>query len=119
MVMKKKNKGEVNFLDFIPAKEETQKFKENEEGNIVMCMERKSVYDRIARVLRKKTPKYSYYTLDSLGSYVWRQIDGERSVYEIGKLVKQEFGEEAEPLYERLSKFVQILEMNQFIQYKE
>lgn len=117
--MKKKNKGVVNYLDFIPAKEQDQKFMENKEGNIVMCIERNTVYDRIARVLKKKTPKYSYYTLDMLGSYVWRQIDGERSVYEIGKLLKQEFGEDAEPLYERLAKFVQILEMNHFIKYKD
>ncbi len=29
-------------------------------------------------------------------------IDNERSVYEIGQIISQEFGEDAEPLYERL-----------------
>lgn len=116
--MKKKSKGEVNFLDFIPVREEAQKFMENEDGNIVMCIERKSIYDKLARFLRKKTPSVSYYTLDALGSYVWKQIDGTKSVYEIGCFVKEEFGEDAEPLYERLVKFIQILEMNRFVKYK-
>lgn len=117
--MKKKNKGEVNFLDFVPVKVESQKFMENEDGNIVMCIERKSIYDKIARLIRKKTPKFSYYTLDALGSFVWKQIDGTKDVFEIGRLVKEEFAEEAEPLYERLAKFIQILEMNRFVEYKK
>lgn len=116
--MRKKSKGEVNFLDFIPVICESQQYKEDEEGHIVVCIERKSIYDRIARAIRKRTPKYSYFTLDDHGSFVWRQIDGVRSVYEIGKLVREEFGEDAEPLYERLSKFIQILWMNEFIQYR-
>lgn len=117
--MKKKNKGEaVNFLDFVPVICESQKYEEDEEGHIVICLERKSIYDKMARLIRKRTPKYSYFTLDDHGSFVWRQIDGLRNVYEIGKLVKEEFGDAAEPLYERLSKFIQILQMNQFIEYK-
>lgn len=117
--MKKKNKGKVNFLDFVPIKVQSQKFEEKEDGTIVMCVERKSLYDKLARFLRKKTPKCSYYTLDALGSFVWRQIDGTKDVFEIGRLVKDEFGENAEPLYERLAKFIQILEMNRFIEYRK
>lgn len=117
--MKKKNKGEVNFLDLIPVKAESQLYKEDEEGNIVMCIERKSMYDKMARLLKKSTPRFSYYTLDRLGSFVWRQIDGTRDVFEIGRLVKEEFAEDAEPLYERLVQFVSILEMNHFVEYKK
>jgi len=117
--MKKKKKGNVNFLDFVPVRASSQEFYENQDGNIVMCVERKTVYDKLARLLRRKTPKFSYYTLDMHGSFVWKQIDGCRNVYEIGHLVKQEFGKDAEPLYERLSKFIQILEMNHFIEYRK
>lgn len=117
--MRKKNKGNVNFLDFIPVKVESQEFYENEEGNIVMCIERKTVYDKLARLLCKKTPKVSYYTLDIHGSFVWKQIDGSRNIYEIGHLVKQEFGKDAEPLYERLSQFIRILEKNHFVEYRK
>ena len=38
-----------------------------------------------------------------------------RSIYDIGQLVKQHFGEKAEPLYERLCQFTKILHKNQFI----
>ena len=40
-----------------------------------------------------------------------------RSIYDIGQLVKQHFGEKAEPLYERLCQFTKILHKNQFIVY--
>ena len=36
-------------------------------------------------------------------------IDGKRNLIDIGEMVKEEFGEEAEPLYPRLIKSMQIL----------
>ncbi len=116
--MKLKKEKRNNFLDYIPVRVETQKFHENEEGYVVMHVERKSLYDKIAQILRKRTPKCSYYTLDSQGSFVWNAIDGEKNIYEIGKELKDKFGEEAEPLYPRLAQFVRILDMNRFITLK-
>ena len=54
---------------------------------------------------------------DHFGSFIWKQIDGKKDVYQIGRLVKDKFGEEAEPLYERLAKFLHILRSNDFILY--
>jgi hypothetical protein len=42
-------------------------------------------------------------------------IDGERNVYQIAELVRDKFGDKAEPLYDRLIKFMVILENNKFI----
>ena len=33
-------------------------------------------------------------------------MDGNRNIIAIGALVREEFGDQAEPLYERLAKFV-------------
>ena len=44
-------------------------------------------------------------------------MDGKRNVYEISKLVSERFGKEAEPLTERLVKYIQILYQNKFIGY--
>ena len=44
-------------------------------------------------------------------------IDGVRSIYDIGQLVKEHFGDKAEPLYERLCYFIKLLHKNQFIVY--
>ena len=60
-------------------------------------------------------PPVTHVHMEPIGSYIWRQIDGQHSVYEIGQLLHETFGEEAEPLYERLSVYMKQLENNQLI----
>ena len=66
-----------------------------------------------------KKPKVSQIHLDEMGNFVWPLIDGTRTVYEIAQLVKEEFGEKAEPLYERLVQYIQTLENYGFIEVRE
>ena len=42
-----------------------------------------------------------------------------KNIYEIGQKVKEHFGKEAEPLYERLTTFFRILAENKYITYKK
>lgn len=44
--------------------------------------------------------------LDKIGSFVWKQCDGKTTVAEIADRMKAEFGEEAEPVDERVSAFM-------------
>ena len=60
-------------------------------------------------------PPVTHVHMEPIGSYIWRQIDGQHSVYEIGQLLHETFGEEAEPLYERLSVYMKQLENNGLI----
>ena len=60
-------------------------------------------------------PQVTHVHLEPMGSFIWKQIDGRKSVYEIGQLLHEAFGEEAEPLYERLSMYMKQLERNGFI----
>ena len=53
-----------------------------------------------------------------MGSFVWPHLDGDKDILEIGKLVEAEFGEKANPLYERLAMFFRILESYKFIGWK-
>ena len=76
----------------------------------------RGLFNRIAQIFFRK-PKISRIELDTFGSFIWKQIDGKKDVYQIGRLVKDKFGEEAEPLYERLAKFLHILRSNDFILY--
>lgn len=109
-------KQKVNYLDYIPKHNSLFPCSKNEQGNIEIARKNKGLFNRIAQLLFKK-PKVSYIELDEFGSFVWEQIDGERSIYEIGKLVKEHFGDKAEPLYERLAKFFYTLRNNKFILY--
>lgn len=113
--MKKKNNE--NYLDNIPLKNEEFDWDEDD-GIVIIHMENKGIYNRIAQKLFG-SPKVSHITLDEFGSFVWKQINGSRSIYEIGQLIKEEFGDRVEPLYERLSKYFYNLKSSKFISFKE
>lgn len=114
--MSKNKKQKANFLDYIPKHNGLFPYEENRDGNIEITRKNKGLFNRIAQFFFRR-PKASRIELDRFGSFVWRQIDGERDVYQIGKLVKDRFGQEAEPVYERLAEFLHILRSNEFILY--
>ena len=55
--------------------------------------------------------------MSRLGSFIFPLIDGKKSVYDIGQKVKAQFGEEAEPLYPRLTKYMKMLHDYGFVEY--
>ncbi|MDK2919061.1 MAG: hypothetical protein PWQ37_1794 [Candidatus Petromonas sp.] len=116
--MAKKIKKDDNFLELVPVKKESQEWKINEEGLVQIIIPRDGVLDKIVRVFFK-TPKVMKIDLDELGSFVWESIDGKKNVREIAQLIKDEFGEKAEPLYERLGTYINILRNNKFITLKK
>lgn len=114
--MKKKN--DVNYVEKIPLRNPDIGWQTDEEGKITLEVENKGVFNRIFQVILKK-PKISYIHLDDMGSFVWPLIDGERNIFEIGKFVEEHFGEKANPLYERLSQYFQILDNYGFIKWNK
>ncbi|MBW4829064.1 MAG: PqqD family protein [Clostridiaceae bacterium] len=107
-------KKKENYLDYIPLKSEKIDWRKREDGLTQLIIYRDSLLDKIVRKLFFTSDKYVV-DLDSLGSFVWDSIDGKKSVYEISKLVKAEFGEDAEPIYDRLIEYMIILKNNKFI----
>lgn len=113
--MKKKNSE--NYLEKKPVRANIQ-WDTDENGNIILHVENKGAMNKIAQVLFKK-PKISYIHLDEMGNFIWPLLDGEKDITEIGKEVKDHFGDKAEPLYERLAKYIQTLESYRFVEFKE
>lgn len=105
-----------NYLDNIPVRSISD-WNCDENGIVTLSIENKGIFNRIAQVLLRK-PRISYIHLDEHGSFVWTIIDGERSVAELADDVEAKFGEAAHPLYERLAKYIQILESYGFISFK-
>jgi hypothetical protein len=56
--------------------------------------------------------------LDDFGSFVWLACDGTTDVAAIGERLKERFGEEVEPLWERLGKFLRKLDREDFLQVR-
>ena len=114
----KRNKIKANYLEKIPVIKEEINWSEDENGIVTLHVQNKGLMKRITQLLLKK-PKVSHIHLDENGSFAWLQIDGEKSILEIGEPVKEHFGEAAEPLYPRLAQFFKILYDNKFILYIE
>ena len=104
-----------NYLDYVYSIKNDLIWTRSESGEVIIDMENKGITNRIAQKFFKR-PKVSHITLEGMGSFIFTCIDGTRSVYEIGKLVKEKYGEEAEPLYERLSVYMKRLEELKFIE---
>lgn len=113
----KKNKEPQNYLDKIPKRNENLSW--SVENDIVTLeIENNGVFNTIAQKLFKK-PKISYVHLDEVGGFLWQQIDGQKTVADFGEALKEKFGDKAEPLYERLCKYFEILESYNFIRWCE
>lgn len=106
-----------NYLDYIPEKVENISSRETEDGRTQLIIDRNSTLERILRKIIYIPEKY-YVDLDPLGSFVWNNIDGDRSIFEISQMVKEEFQDQAEPLYERLIEYFVILKNNKFVRLK-
>ena len=114
MVIKVKKKK--NFMDFVPCCNPVYTWDADKKGIVTVHVVNKGFYNWMAQKLFKR-PHVSHIKLDEYGSFVWQQMDGKRTIYEISELVKGKFGKEAEPVLERLVQYFRILYQNKFIGY--
>lgn len=117
MKMRRKNISK-NYLEYIPVRQSGLRWEQAENGLVTLYVHNTGVVKRLTQLLLKK-PEYSQIHLDENGSFVWQLIDGQMNLIELGELVKERFGEKAEPLYPRLAKFFQVLESYQFVTFRE
>ena len=107
-------KNNDNFLDYVFKVSDDLAWTLNESGEVIVEMENKGFTNKIAQKFFKK-PAVSKITLEGMGSFIFTCVDGSRSVYDIGLLVHDKYGDEAEPLYERLSVYMKKLQELGFV----
>lgn len=113
MASKKNN----NYLDFIPIINPQNDWSEDEEGIVTIHMVHRGFYATIAQKFFH-TPRVSHIKLDKYGSFLWKELDGRRTVGQLAQRMKEQFGDKAEPLYDRLVHYMQILHNNKFILFQ-
>lgn len=116
--MKKRRAGPspVNLLPLIPDRNIPSE--KTADGNYILLKTKYRHPWMVKHVLpRLKSPHYKI-KLDEVGSFIWKHCDGERTVQEIGEKLKENFGDNVEPLYDRLGLFFQNLEKNKLIIFK-
>lgn len=116
--MKKKKIDGKNYLDKIPVRNSIYRWSADQNGAVTLEVENKGVFNKIAQKLFKK-PKISYIHLEETGSFIWPLIDGEKTVFDLGKEVEEKFGEASHPLYERLITYMNTLDSYGFITWLE
>ena len=86
---------------------------EVDKDNIVTILEKQDhKVQKFFRKLKFRIPEYKKITLDEYGSYVFLQIDGRKTVKDIGENLEAKYGDESHPLYERLLLFLNHIDVN-------
>ncbi|NJE03904.1 PqqD family protein [Thermococcus sp. MV11] len=102
------------YMNLVPVRNEKVELRKIE-GKYYLMVPMESKLDFLARKLHGE---YRRIELDEMGAYTWELCDGRRTVKEIGKALKARFGEEVEPLYERLMTFLFELRKRYLIEFK-
>lgn len=112
-----KKKHCVNYLDLVFEKNPDILWTKTDTGLIVLSVENRGFYNRIAQIFFKKPP-VSYISLDKNGSCFWQLLDGKKSVFDIIKKMEEEFPSETEMMNRGLN-FFRTLQVNKFIIQKK
>ncbi len=105
-----------NYLDNLPVHAKGIGWTTDDAGMVTLEIQNKGWANWLAQKLFKR-PKISYVHLDEMGSFIWPLIDGGKTIKEFGPLVQERFGEDANPLYERLARYFQILNSYHFVEF--
>lgn len=84
----------------------------NKDGIVTIFEKQDHKIQRFFRKLKFKIPMYRTITFDEYSSETFIQIDGSKTVKEIGELLESKFGENVYPLYERLLVFLNHIYLN-------
>lgn len=109
-------KKEKNYLEYVPSKNSNLSYRRNEKEMVIIQVERNGFFDKLSQWLFF-APKVTYIKLDIFGSFIWNHIDGNKNIYELGKLLEKRYGKEVNPIYERLSVYFEILKTNELIDF--
>jgi hypothetical protein len=111
----KENHKEDNFLLYIPKiKHEVWEVRDDK---VYLVFHHDRIIEKFIRWLVKK-PNISDMQLDEIGSEVWKCIDGQKSVYEIGQELVNNFGEKIDPVYDRLIMYLRFLNRKGWISFE-
>ena len=110
----RKQKAEVDLNQLIFAKVPEVKF-QLKAGQVTIIRPQDHWIQRFFRRLHIRIPAESKLTLDDYGSFVFRHVNGQLSVYQIGQALAAEYDETNDYLYERLLVYLNHLEQTEHL----
>ena len=112
-----RNRRPEIYRERIPARRGELKWQEDERGRVVLELVRRGVVRRAAGWLWG-SPRRTYLHLDSIGSFVWLEMDGTLSMTALCERLENAFGERVSPTYDRLVIFARMMEARGLIEWK-
>lgn len=109
-----RKKESRNILDMVPVR--AYEWEEKDTVTIKVPRFKTKIGQKFCRLIKKK-PTYNV-NLDRYGSEAWKLCDGNKTVRAIGNALKEKFGEDVEPINERVAELFNIMEANKLICYK-
>lgn len=108
---KKQTQRYENLLDVVFKISGTVEYRIDKTGYVVVTEHQEhNKLQKFAKKLKMRIPEKRTITMDEFGSFVFQQIDGRRTVRQIGEILEAQYGDRVKPLYERLSLFMEMLE---------
>ncbi|WP_148485051.1 PqqD family protein [Latilactobacillus curvatus] len=104
-----RQKAEIDLEQLIYEKNPQVQFK-LQAGQVIIIWPQNHWIQRTLRRLHVKIPLETQLELDDYGSFVFRHVNGKRSVHQIGQALAGQYDEAGEYLYERLLVYLNHLE---------
>jgi hypothetical protein len=113
-----RKKETKNILDMVPHR--IYEWEEDEKKGIVI-VKMPRFRSRLGKKFCSAIKKDQTYNvkLDEKNSFIWKLCDGKRSVREISESVLDKYGDDVEPVYQRVGELFHIMESNRLITYKK
>lgn len=126
----KKNKKDIkeeksvetneDVLNIVYDKNPKFEYEVDEDNIVTILIEQNHPIQKVFRKLKANIPEYRRLQFDEKTSFVFLQLDGIKNVKVIGELLKDKYGDDVEPLYERLLLLLNHLCVNEgYIERKE
>ena len=112
-----KEEDKHNFVLYVPEIIHTN-WKVNDNGKVLLIFDVNNPITKIAAWLLKKKPNKDI-EFDELCTSAWLNIDGERCIFEIAKIQKQNSNDNFKDSLIRLIKFMHYIQGRRWIKYKK
>lgn len=113
----RRKQTDINYLELTPYRLYKHEPRDADTINVLVPRFNDRLLGKILQPKLKN--KYIKANFDKLGSSVWLEIDGLKNVDTIIQNIKDKWGEEIHPAYERVTIFLSQLHRNGFIDFHE
>lgn len=104
------------MLDTIP--ERLIKWEKASGGDLAVLLVPRFRKGLLAKWLQPRLKRpYMRVKLDEIGSFVWENCDGKKTVRQIGEALEGKFGDRVKPVEQRLKLFFNTLYKSRFVRY--